>query len=95
MTMMLLFCLVLLVHASVSSSNVLVIGGTGRVGSAVVSKLLAQNIPTKVMVRDMMKAKNMVSTTFMSCMYFILYVMEVLYYTMNNTPASVKRQHVN
>jgi len=43
---------------SSSTTRVLVIGGNGRVGSKIASKLLAQGTPTRILVRDLDRAKN-------------------------------------
>ncbi|KAJ1435319.1 hypothetical protein B484DRAFT_446087 [Ochromonadaceae sp. CCMP2298] len=52
-TLLLLACLVLL---TTTYAKVLVIGATGRVGSTIVSSLLAHGVPTNILVRDMAKA---------------------------------------
>jgi nucleoside-diphosphate-sugar epimerase len=47
-----------LFNNKVNSSSIAVIGGTGRVGSAIVSKLVLKNVETRVLVRDINVAKE-------------------------------------
>lgn len=57
-----LFCIAIILAAIspviAEGSKILVIGGTGRVGSSVVSKLMSRGIETNVLVRDLERAKQ-------------------------------------
>ena len=52
-------CYGLLTMSSAASKAVLVIGGTGRVGRALVPKLVKEGFSVRVMCRDMEKAKQL------------------------------------
>lgn len=50
-------CLGFLVVIIIVQAKVLIIGGTGRVGRSVAASLLSNNIPTRVLVRNLDAAK--------------------------------------